>query len=49
MTIRDRLVKDLLDEMQELIRAMHDGSYEEEVVARVHCEDALRALLGDEG
>ena len=49
MTIRDRMVQDLLDEMQELIRAMQDGSYEEEVVARIHFEDALNALLGSQG
>jgi hypothetical protein len=48
-TVRDRMVQDLMDEMQELIRAMQDGSYEEEIVARTLCEEALSALLGEEG
>ena len=48
-TLRDRMVQDLFDEMQELIRATQDGSYEEELVSRTLCEDALKTLLGDEG
>ncbi len=47
MTLRDSMIRDLFDELQLLIRAMQDGSYEEEVIARQLCETALKALMED--
>ena len=48
MTLRGKMVQDLFDELQLLIRAMQEGSPGEEVAARTMCEEALNTLLGDE-
>ncbi len=44
---RDKLVQRLFDEVQSLIEALQNGNHEDEVVARVLCEDALKQLLGE--